>query len=721
MYVRDVLYSTAGWSGFVLLASLYLFPMAMIDRLRTRDREQRRALFRARMRRVALVPLYLIHGTRLTMDNPLQERFEKQAIVICNHTSVFDLLILISIVPKMSVLMKAAFRKNWIFANVAKFAGYHFVDDTEALYQQVEEDIRMGYSILIFPEGTRTTDGQLGPFRKGAFTIARYFGVDILPVVLHGMYTLLPKRHFVAHPSDITLEVHARVRPESKFAQQSVLKQMRQMEAFYRECLTDKQSVCIIGGGMGGLFTGALLATAGRKVTVVEKNGIIGGGLQSFKRGDTWFNTGMHNFGGWSEEWALSHLLQFVGAKEGLKVKAVDEDAQEIVWTDTKHSYRLPRGREAMEAYLGGLFPKEKEGLHKYLDALYAIANSFDHYYMRRPEPHPEVTAYAEMHVEELMRMFIADEELIRVLSYMAPLCGHAIKDVPVSVHSMLSVLYMDGEYRFEDNALQMAEALQQSIERHGGYVLTHAEVEKVEVSEAHVHGIVLKDGRRIEAEQYVAAIAPKELFSLTTEDVVRKVSRKRAESFTPDSSALSIYLKLKPETFPFVNSTILLPNLEKDDILPPYILLTTPPVSEQGEWAHTMEILVPTHIARFEAWSDKPMHHRGEDYEALKRRMAEEVIAHIDAYYPVKDAIEYMEIATPLTIRDYYHNSGGAIFSQQGLYMPLRTRTDNLYLTGQSVLYHGMCGVPLTAILTAEAVTGEDLLTGIRETKTNK
>ena len=711
-----MLYSTAGWSGFVLLASLYLFPMALIDRLRTGDREQRRALFRARMRRVALVPLHLIRGTRLTIENPLQESFDKQAIVICNHTSVFDLLILISIFPKMSVLMKAAFRKNWIFANVAKFAGYHFVDDTEALYRQVEQDIHEGYSILIFPEGTRTDDGRLGPFRKGAFTIARYFGVDILPVVLHGMYGLLPKRHFVAHPSDVTLEVHARIRPDSMFAGQSVLKQMRQMETFYRECLTPKPSVCIMGGGMGGLFTGALLATAGRKVTVMEKNSIIGGGMQSFKRGDTWFNTGMHNFGGWGDEWALSHMLHFMGVKEGLKVKAVDEDAQEIVWTDTKHSYRLPRGREAFEAYLGGLFPKEKEGLHRYLDALYAIANSFDHYYMRRPAPHPEVTEYANLQVEELVRMFVRDEELIRVLSYMSPLCGHAIKDVPVSVHSMLSVLYLDGEYRFENNALQMAEALQHCIEQHGGYVLTHAEVEKVEVSEAHVHGVVLKDGRRIQAEQYVAAFAPKELFNLITEDVVRKVSRKRAESFVPDSSALSVYLKLKPESFPFINSTVLLPAMEKDDSLPPYILLTTPPVSDQGKWAHTMEILVPTHIARFEAWAETKMHHRGEDYEALKRRMAEEVIAHIDAYYPLKDAIDYMEVATPLTIRDYYHSPGGAIFSQQGLYMPLRTRTDNLYLTGQSVLFHGMCGVPLTAILTAEAITGEDLLTRIRQ-----
>ena len=55
---------------------------------------------------------------------------------------------------------------------------------------------------------------------------------------------------------------------------------------------------------MGGLITGALLSRAGSHVTVLEKNAIIGGGLQSFKRHGAWFNTGMHNFGGFGEKWA---------------------------------------------------------------------------------------------------------------------------------------------------------------------------------------------------------------------------------------------------------------------------------------------------------------------------------------------------------------------------------------------------------------------------------
>ena len=60
----------------------------------------------------------------------------------------------------------------------------------------------------------------------------------------------------------------------------------------------NKQTVVIIGGGLGGLFTGALLTKEGYEVTVVEKNAVAGGGLQTFSRGGITFETGMHILGG---------------------------------------------------------------------------------------------------------------------------------------------------------------------------------------------------------------------------------------------------------------------------------------------------------------------------------------------------------------------------------------------------------------------------------------
>lgn len=465
---------------------------------------------------------------------------------------------------------------------------------------------------------------------------------------------------------------------------------------------------------MGGLITGALLACAGSRVTVLEKNAIIGGGLQSFKRHGAWFNTGMHNFGGFGEEWALSHMLRYLGIKDELHVLPVDPKAQEIVWTDPAHSYRLPRGREAFEQYLGSLFPAQKDGLHRYLDALYTIADSFDLYYLRRPQTHPESSAYEGMTVEQLMRRFISDEELIRVLSYLTPLCGHSIDRVSVSVHSMLTVLYLDGEYRFEDNALQLAQALRTVIERHSGQVIALAEVSDITVHDGHVEKVTTTDGREWMADTYIAAVAPSVLFALSTEDVVRKVSRRRSDSFAVDSSALSIYIRLKERSFPFINSTIFLPVPNHQEGLPHYILLTTPPMQHQDEWAYTMEILVPCRYSDFAQWGERPAGERPKDYQAYKHQRAQEAIDYVSQFYPVRQAVDQMTVGTPLTIRDYYYSPNGALFSQQGLFMPMRTRTDNLFFTGQSILYHGLCGVPLTAILTAEAVSGKDLLTPI-------
>ena len=473
-------------------------------------------------------------------------------------------------------------------------------------------------------------------------------------------------------------------------------------------------SVLVIGGGMGGLFVGAILSCAGHTVTVLEKNAIIGGGLQSFKRQGVWFNTGMHNFGGFGEKWALSHLFRYFGIKDDLHVMEVDETAQEIVWTDSEHCYRLPRGREQFEHYLATLFPAQANGLRQYLDALYVIANSFDLYCLRRPNAHPESAAFENMSVGQLLRQYIDDEELIRVLSYMTPLCGHSIDEVPSSVHSMLSVLYLDGEYRFVDNALQLAHALKAVIERHGGQVVNNAEVTCVRVSDAHVESVQTVDGMEWKADKYVASIAPKVLFSLLTEDVVRKVSRKRAEEYMVDSSALSIYVKLKEESFRFINSTVFVPVKQSDSSLPPYILITTPPTHDQGEWAHTMEILVPCRYTAFSQWEGTQFGERPQDYEDYKNALAQETIEHVSQYYDIREAIDRIYTASPLTIRDFYYSPNGALFSQQGLFMPLRTRTDNLFLTGQSILFHGMCGVPLTAILTAEALSGKDILTDI-------
>ena len=88
--------------------------------------------------------------------------------------------------------------------------------------------------------------------------------------------------------------------------------------------LSKELSVVIAGGGIGGLFTGAFLARNGVKVTVLEKNMIIGGGLQCFRREGKLYETGMHVMGGFEEGGNLLKICRYLGIIDRLDIQHVD-------------------------------------------------------------------------------------------------------------------------------------------------------------------------------------------------------------------------------------------------------------------------------------------------------------------------------------------------------------------------------------------------------------
>ena len=230
--VLNVIVSVLCWTTFFLLASWHIL-LAMLGIL---NRER----FLIRLQRSALIPLRMSRKVYLKTVNPCGERFEKQAIIICNHQSVLDILICLSLSSQLTVLMKGSYRKHPLFKRVAKYAGYHFVDeDPLLLYEELQKDIEAGYSVLVFPEGTRSLTGALGKFHRGAFTFARYFKLDLFPLVIQGAYDVLPKGKVISHPGTITLYIKPRFHPGEGIMSYSVRRQAREFEAYYREYLKE--------------------------------------------------------------------------------------------------------------------------------------------------------------------------------------------------------------------------------------------------------------------------------------------------------------------------------------------------------------------------------------------------------------------------------------------------------------------------------------------------
>lgn len=133
--------------------------------------------------------------------------FEKPSIIICNHSSFLDILVTIMLTPKVILLTNKWVWHSPIFGLVVQLAEYYPVDEgAEGAIEKLRKKIDEGYSIVIFPEGTRSPDGKLQRFHKGAFYLAEKLKIDIRPLLIYGTHLGIPKADFYINDSLIVLK-----------------------------------------------------------------------------------------------------------------------------------------------------------------------------------------------------------------------------------------------------------------------------------------------------------------------------------------------------------------------------------------------------------------------------------------------------------------------------------------------------------------------------------
>ncbi|GAB6904953.1 1-acyl-sn-glycerol-3-phosphate acyltransferase [Desulfosarcina cetonica] len=134
-------------------------------------------------------------------------------IYMPNHQSNADIPLLLGRLPvQFRWLAKAELFKIPIFGRAMRGVGYISIDrsNRKSAFESLTraaETIRNGTSVLIFPEGTRSPDGQLLPFKKGGFVLAVDSGVPIVPIVIHGTRDIVPKGHFMIRPTPVRMTI----------------------------------------------------------------------------------------------------------------------------------------------------------------------------------------------------------------------------------------------------------------------------------------------------------------------------------------------------------------------------------------------------------------------------------------------------------------------------------------------------------------------------------
>ena len=485
----------------------------------------------------------------------------------------------------------------------------------------------------------------------------------------------------------------------------------------------------IIGGGLGGLVTGALLAKEGYQVTVLEKNALIGGGLQSFKRKGVSFATGMHIFGGFQEGGNLRKLFDYLGVTDKIALQPTDDDAFDVVTVlSDGATYRMPKGKERFIAYLSERFPEEKANLKAYFDKIYDLSKEEDLFYLKET-PASSFPVFSEDFIrpcDTLMDRYLSDPKLKGLLTYLNPLFDGEAGTSPAYLQALLCVLHLGGTFQFVGGSQQMAAALAEVIESAGGQVLANEEVVRIEVENHQVTQVVTKKGKVFTADSYISDVHPDVLLRIISPNAFSAAFTHRVKSIPETFSSFKVYIKFKEKAFPYLNqanfcvsdydSMSQYKTLRPDE-WPQGFMFVTPPEINQDEYARSMVIVSMMSYEWVRPWEDTITGHRGPDYEQWKQSMTDKVLDLMEQCYPdFRSHIETVFASSPLTIRDYYGNKEGSNYGFQKdsnnimlSQMSVFTKVKNLYLTGQNVNIHGFCGVSLTAIETAEALVGHN------------
>ena len=137
----------------------------------------------------------------------------RPCILMSNHVSNLDAPVLLPSVPGMtSVIIKQSLMKIPLLGTAMRMGKYvpvargHSREDAIRSVEAAADALRSGLHIMIFPEGTRSTDGRLLPFRKGAFFLAADTGAPIVPVVIRGTARMMPRDSLKITPGEAIVQ-----------------------------------------------------------------------------------------------------------------------------------------------------------------------------------------------------------------------------------------------------------------------------------------------------------------------------------------------------------------------------------------------------------------------------------------------------------------------------------------------------------------------------------
>ena len=518
---------------------------------------------------------------------------------------------------------------------------------------------------------------------------------------------------------------------------------LSRMPVSYKQVALDERwDAIVIGSGIGGLAAAALLAKhAHQRVLVLERHYTMGGFTHVFRRPGWEWDVGVHYIGHVEGKGGLGPI--FSDLTEGRLSWEKMPDTYDEVHLG-KERYELRAGREAFVETLAERFPGERETVRDYLRLLSEANRAITPFFFERALPRRSAALtsrllarrarpYFEQTVDAVLRPRIKNPALYDVLTAQWGDYGLPPSQASFAMHAMVARHYLHGGYYPVGGAAAIAESIEPLITREGGCVAVRGTVSEIVIEKGRAVGVRMEDGRVLRAPRIVSdAGARNTWLSLVPREAAERTGLPdRIRSVAPSVGHLCLHLGLsgtKEELgltgtnlwlYPEGDRDAHIEAFRKDPEHAPFpVVYASFPSSKDPTWNQrypgksTIEVIAPAWPSTFEAYAGSRWHKRGAEYDALKARLSERLLAALEAHRPnLRPHIVHSELSTPLSTTHFTGHPHGEMYGlshgPDRFRLPLRASTpiDGLYFTGQDLTSCGVGGALLGGVLCAAAI----------------